>query len=107
MSTNMQLTTQQAADHLGIPHSALVKFLEYGDIPFSTVDGHRRVALTDLVAYEEDPTWRRRAYSREATRNAVGDGSYLPGAWGYGDEVTAPSQPGSASHSWACGPASP
>lgn len=58
MPTDTPLTTQQAADHLGIPHSALVKLLEYGDIPFSTVGGHHRVLLTDLVAYEKKPTKR-------------------------------------------------
>lgn len=77
MPTNTQLTTQQAADHLGISRSTLEKLLEHGDIPFSTVGAQRRVLLTDLVAYEEVLTRCRRACLREATRNAAADGSYF------------------------------
>ncbi|GAA4687791.1 hypothetical protein GCM10025781_00500 [Kocuria gwangalliensis] len=77
MPTNTQLTTPQAADHLGILRPALVKLLDHGDIPFSTVGAQRRVLLTDLVAYEEALTRRRRACLREATRKAAADGSYF------------------------------
>lgn len=77
MPTNAQLTTQQAADHLGISRSTLVKLLDHEDIPFSTVGRHRRVLLIDLVAYEENLTRCRRVCLREATREAATDGSYF------------------------------
>lgn len=75
--TNTKLTTQQAADHLGISRPTLVKLLEQGDIPFSTVGRHRRVLLADLIVYERDLERRRRDSLRRATQEAAGNGTYF------------------------------
>lgn len=75
--TNTRLTTQQAADHLGISRPTLVKLLEQGDISFSKVGRHRRVLLTDLIGYETDLEERRREGLREATQEAAHDGTYF------------------------------
>lgn len=75
--TNTRLTTQQAADHLGISRPTLVKLLEQGDIPFTKVGRHRRVLLTDLVGYEKDLEERRREGLRLATQEAANDGTYF------------------------------
>lgn len=70
------LTTQQAADFLGISRPTLVKLLEKGDIPFEKISRHRRVKLSDLLAYQESRKKRVRETLAELSRESMADGSF-------------------------------
>lgn len=72
------LTTQEAADFLGISRPTLVKLLETGQIPFEqpAVGRHRRLRLQDVVDYQQASAKRRAAVLDEMTATAVDAGLY-------------------------------
>lgn len=53
MPRQTMLTTQEAADVLGISRPTLVRLLEGGEIPYEQRGRHRRVLLVDVLAYQE------------------------------------------------------
>jgi len=50
---HLTLSTQEAADLLGVARTTLVRLLDSGAIPFDKPNRHRKVKLVDLLEYRE------------------------------------------------------
>jgi excisionase family DNA binding protein len=77
MPVHLQLTTQEAADLLGVSRPFLIKLLEQGAMPFTRTGRHRRIKLHDVMAYKE---WRDREASEALAllaREAQDAGDYF------------------------------
>jgi excisionase family DNA binding protein len=71
-----QLTTQEAADFLGVSRPTVVKLLEDGKIPYHQPGRHRRILFTDLLAYQERQREDRRGTLDRMTEDASEAGLY-------------------------------
>ena len=71
-----RLTTQEAADFLGISRPTLVKLLEQGKIPYDKPGRHRRILFSDLLAYQQRQREGRRAALDRMTEDASEAGLY-------------------------------
>ena len=71
-----RLTTQEAADFLGISRPTLVKLLEDGKIPYDQPGRHRPLLFTDLLAYQQRQHAHRRAALDQMTEDASEAGIY-------------------------------
>lgn len=70
------LTTQEAADFLGVSRPTLVKLLEDGAIPFEKPNRHRRVRLQDLLDFRARRRDEQRAALNQLTEEASALGLY-------------------------------
>ena len=64
------ISTQDAADILGVSRPHLVKLLESGDMPFHLAGTHRRVRLEDVLAYKAERDGVRRESLRKLTEES-------------------------------------
>ncbi|OYN97097.1 excisionase family DNA binding protein [Propionibacteriaceae bacterium ES.041] len=73
---NAQLTTQEAANYLGISRPTLVKLLESGAIPFIKPARHRYVRIDDLIEYAEQLRTERSRILDDMAQEAQQEGLY-------------------------------
>jgi excisionase family DNA binding protein len=77
---HMTMSTYEASELLGISRPTLIKLLEDGEIPYDKISdrpgAHRRVKLSDVLAYRDGRGQTRRSLLRELTQEAIEAGSY-------------------------------
>ena len=87
MPHTQRLTTQEAADFLGVSRPTLVKLLGEGRIPFDQPGRHRRVLFTDRLAYRKRRHQERRTALEQMTQDASEAGLYGDTAEDYADAL--------------------
>lgn len=70
MTTQTELTTQQAAKMLNVSRPFLIQLLEKGEIPYHKVGSHRRIRLEDVMRYKQEILTKSRAALDELTAQA-------------------------------------
>lgn len=71
-----ELTTQQAAELLGVSRPYLINMLESGKIAYHLTGTHRRILMRDLLAYKERRDTLRHEHLRELRRASEALGLY-------------------------------
>ncbi|MGQ0433078.1 MAG: helix-turn-helix domain-containing protein [Microthrixaceae bacterium] len=74
--TPRELTTQQAASVLNMSRPTVVRLIDEGELPARKVGSHRRILLTDLLAFRDQVVAERRAVLDQMTRDAEELGLY-------------------------------
>jgi excisionase family DNA binding protein len=85
---SQRISTQQAADLLGVSRPTLVDLLETGKIAFEQPGRHRRVLLSDVLAYREEKHRSAIRTLDELTAEASAAGLYDVSAPDYAEALT-------------------
>lgn len=73
---DQQITTQQAANILGMSRPHLIKLLESGTLPYCKTGSHRRLYVRDVLAFAGKRDQERHAALNALAREAFEDGLY-------------------------------
>ncbi len=73
---NQQLTTQRAADLLGVSRPHLIKIIDAGVLPYHKAGSHRRIYLKDLLAYQKRRDEERKVALDRISKEAFESGLY-------------------------------
>lgn len=76
VAEHQELTTQRAANLLGVSRPFMVRLLEQGYLPFHMAGSHRRVYLKDVLAYKQSRDERRHASIDQLARMDLLAGTY-------------------------------
>jgi excisionase family DNA binding protein len=76
VSEHRELTTQKAANLLGVSRPYFVRLLNDGRLPFHMAGSHKRVYLADVLAYREQRDRNRRQALDELARDEAAAGTY-------------------------------
>lgn len=76
VAENHELTTQRAANILGVSRPFLVRLLEEGKLPFHLTGSHRRVYLIDLLTYKSKRDRARHQAIKELALDDIEAGTY-------------------------------
>lgn len=75
-SEAQDLTTQQAANILGMSRQFLVGLVEKGEIPYHMVGTHRRLTMKDVIGYRKRRDGLRHQALSAMAKQAVESGTY-------------------------------
>ena len=73
---NHELSSQEAADLLGVSRQYMVRMLDEGKLPHHKAGTHRRIYLEDLLGYKTERDRRRLEALGQMARDEVEAGTY-------------------------------
>jgi excisionase family DNA binding protein len=76
VSHEVMLTTQEAADFVGISRPTLIKMLDEYNIPFETIGRHRKIAFGDVQKLDAGLREERRRHLRRLQELSEESGEY-------------------------------
>jgi excisionase family DNA binding protein len=76
ISHDAKMTTQQAADHIGVSRPTLIKLLEKYDVPVETIGRHRRIDFGAVKKLKSQLKSTQSSILRDLRREEMAQGLY-------------------------------